>query len=740
MFSPDLRLNGPNTNKALTTNVLATQLNHSVFRGITTTRQNFSTYEPNKGSPVFSDDAVIGIDATVQASVLTKSEATHALTTYYATGSGLRDVALPDTMQKYASASPYYFSSDLSITYISGEAARIESVELKPSVLVDSGSFTFSPDSLNTDTGLISGEVLSIGYTKTGPTCVETRAMVATGISSVALNLQTRAEGTGYVWGDTGTVITLPNIFAYLDQVLVFWLDSHTLFVFKRGGSALVTIRFIGATFNHTIATETLNAPITGWSRTPLTTNFSRVLCLATKSPAEGLSVYGFDGRIPPQFLHKVSGNPPEFHALITDGDNFQVVYTVAGTTVGLDTMHGASGAVTVDTVSVPDLPFRNANGSFVLESKIYVPFLPTSGLASDTVLLNTVTRTVTTHRSGLGVFGTVKDCLTSAMGALLVTQNHILRWRNLRDLVAAELVVATSCVEITNGSVMIVKDLGTTVTPLTEVADTNKLYVRFFRNILDYHQPSPAPEFIADLPQSWDIRIVQSGFSYTGLIDINGLLQIHSFGGLVRRGGSMYAVLIVGLAPSPTSNANITPIPYLVPLTPRVPAVNESDKVMWANSVIGLLLNRSSFPTSADPNISYAFRNDTLPLRQTAAWLVASENRRKDVLSMCDGGTYAHRHTSLDLPVALRFSMNSGKSVIERYQTGIETSSLTLNSDLSVDTTSFSGQVSNTLLSGEQHLGSLAPRKQSLATHSNMFGTLTIYDTFGDGDPFIVE
>jgi hypothetical protein len=739
MTTPDLRLNGPNTDTALATNNLATQLNSTVFRSITTTRQNFSTYEPNNGAPVFSDESVIGIDATVQSSVLTKSEAENAITTYYASGSGLRDVALPEEMQRYASASPYYFSSDLSVTYISGEAARIESVELKPSILVDSGSLGVAANSLNTDAGPIN-EILSVAYTKVGPTCVETRAVVTTEASTVSLRIQKRAEGSGYVWESAGVVIALPNTFTYLDQVIVFWLDSNTLFVFKRGGSDLIVVSFVDATFNSVVRVETLNAPITGWSRTPLTTGFSRVLCLATKSSGAGLTIYGFDGRLPAQRLHQVSGTPPAFHALITAGDSFQVVYTTSGTTVGIDTVHGGSGVVTTDTITVPDLPFRNANGSFVLESKIYVPFLPTSGLASDTVLLNTTTGSVTTHRSGLGVSGTVRDCLTSAMGALLVTQNHILRWRNIRDEVSAELVVSTSCVEIINGTVVVIKDLGTTIAPLTESSDTNTLYVRFFRNILDYHSPSPAPEFISDQPQSWDIRIVQSGFSYTGLVNLNAPLQIHSFGGLVRRGGNMYAVLIVGLAPSPASHANITPTPYLVPLTSRVPAVNESDKVMWANSVIGLLLNRSSFPTSADPNISYAFRNDTLPLRQTAAWLGASENRRKDVLSMCDGGTYAHRHTSLDLPVALRFSMNSGKSVIERYQTGIETSSLTLNSDLSVDTTSLSGQVANPILSGEQHLGSLAPRKQMLATHSTLFGTLTVYDNFGDNLPWIVE
>jgi hypothetical protein len=241
----------------------------------------------------------------------------------------------------------------------------------------------------------------------------------------------------------------------------------------------------------------------------------------------------------------------------------------------------------------------------------------------------------------------------------------------------------------------------------------TNRLYIRLIRNASETPYPK---QFVETLSALTAHRLYINTTTYYTFTFKSGLATSGVYG-IVVRGGLQYAAIMAGWSASSLLE------PYLTPLTG--PFTDSTPKfgphVSYASGTT--LINHSTVTIGAT-----TFFYSPITLRHLAQW----QTERKVNVSPADLVSNVHkdRWTDCTVPIVLNYR-NANINIFEVYKPCVETTSMSLHNDMTVDTMDLTGASASALNNAERLFTTLWSSLSTLHNPSQYFGHVNVYDTF---------
>jgi hypothetical protein len=669
-------------------------LNPGVFNTISIKRVPARTAELAAHLPNYDESKFAWVDVeTSSGGTVSKEALTHAATVFYATCGGASNVSLPNQFYKYAPPVPYAFSGNMSLTYSTPESGSIGSLSLTQMGLKDTidSVTTYSSSTLFQGlVGTISGITPTVCQDGTQQLCIVSQSGTACNVSNLTENDSLNATSA---WRINQTVIvpgfTATNLCAWLDESTVFVAASSSAALINFSSNTFKLLTFPGAIkavqssyqFGQNCVVvsvvsgsglETRCYYSTGTYSTPYTNNSTQNVALFLEADQQAVALNSGAGLINFVFL---SDWVQQRTASISLGSNYQVADFIVN--------EGIAYAVCIDSIaSAPK--FVKLVDSTVISNPAW-PLFGWGSWVKSIVSSNGISILTSSGVYTLGSFTTNDPAVTSTQLSCAVLFNG--------DLLGGH---ANNFIKISSDHEI-----------------TNRLYIRLIRNASETPYPK---QFVETLSALTEHRLYINTTTYYTFTLKSGLTTSGVYG-VVVRGDLQYAAIMAGWSASNLLEPYLTPLagPFTDP-TPKF-----GPHVSYA---VGTTLINHSTVTVGTTTFFYS----PTTLRHLAQW----QTERKVKVSPADLVSNVHkdRWTDCTVPIVLNYR-NANINIFEVYKPCVETTSMSLHNDMTVDTMDLTGATANAQNNAERLFTTLWSSLSTLHNPSQYFGHVNVYDTF---------
>lgn len=737
-------------------NPTPTQLNGEVWSKIETAVKPFKTFDTDTVTGSFNDSGVVGVEATLSSAYLDSKQRDYACTSFYALGGGALPLALPKALQDYASPSPYIFTGDLTLTFKDSDLCNISSVPISPLITVNDainpvlepeilfGSFTFD-------------KLLVVSSSRDSNVCSERYGAVGYSSSNVLTFSLLKPQYTIAQTFEVDVSIDLGSIdtFYNLTPCSLVWLNVNTCVFGIQGQN---TVYLITISVDNVTLTVT---PLYGSEILYISENkdsiFSNDSILISRYDAvSGFKIYAISD-FGEQLLYTGDGvfvgfyKTSDFTAIATrDLLNNSVIIKILQNWV-----NPCSSIISSDLTSSLGTNW-SSHGAIVYEGIVYFLLISADGAIA---LLRVSDGYIIKSKIWNDPFslGSILKVVVGASGILVLGSDfsRILRYENdLREGILFPSNYGLGTITgafVFNGIAYYVNNLSARALGTFDNI-TIHTYFRCIRNI----QQTPFATDYTNISSSnpgWVVS-VYVGFGNYYSFDLTPYIQGNSFtafSGFIRRGDKLYGVFLKSKRWKGDGAGSLSHYPLIVEASEltydSVSGLNLDNVVVWSQNFnfeysltfydannVSYTEDKFKVITTLVDSLSIQYKvlgYANIHLGHSKEWLQNRLAYAKDGALVSGDKYFAERFTSFDLPIIGMYRLNNSDNVIfEHFIPCIDSQTLSLHSDLTVDETQFEGKWTTVENAGERSLSSLSPRMNILANQSMFLGIVNIYDT----------